>query len=260
MHTSALFSLAGKTALITGGSRGLGLYMARGLGEMGARVVIAARKADELEDARAGLAKDGIDCTTIVANLARFELIPRLVDQTLEAVGGIDVLINNAGTIWNQPAEDHSTEGWNKVLDLNINAMFQLTREVGKRVMIPQRGGKILNVSSLAGLGGFPPDWESTYLSYCTSKTAVIGLTRGLATEWGKYNININAICPGVFPTAMANDLDREASRVGMAATPLARFGGEDDLKGLAVFLTTEASRHITGQAIIVDGGMTAAF
>ncbi len=260
MLTPELFRLRGQRALITGGSRGLGLQMARALGEMGAQVTLAARKPHELEAARASLVADGIACTTGVADLSRFERIPPLVDAVLEAMGGIDILVNNAGTIWAAPAEEHPNAGWDKVMDLNVNAMFFLTREVARRAFIPQGGGKVLNVSSLAGLGGFPPDWTSPYISYNASKAAVIGLTKGLATEWGRHRITVNAICPGVFPSEMANDLDEASNRRALLATPLQRFGGEDDLKGVAVFLTSAASRHVTGQVIAVDGGMSAAF
>ena len=258
--TSSLFDLTGRCALVTGGSRGLGLQMARALGEMGARVAIAARKADPHEQARADLAADGISCSAIVADLLRPECIPTLVDQTLQALGTIDILVNNAGTIWAAPAEDHPDAGWRKVMGLNIDAMFFLTREIGKRVMLPRRSGKILNVASLAGLGGFPPGWKASFVSYHASKAAVIGLTRALATEWGPHGIHVNAICPGVFPTQMANDLDASATQDALAATPLRRFGDDEDLKGVAAFLCSDASRHVTGQVLAIDGGMTAAF
>lgn len=253
MSVKELFDIGGKVALITGGSRGLGLQMAEALGEMGARVAITARKQAELADAAAYLRKSGIEALTIVNDLSKFETIPGLVDQVVGEFSGIDILVNNAGTTWGAPAEEYPPEGWHKVMNLNVNAMFFLTQEVGKRCMIPRRAGKIVNIASVAGLGGnLPP---MTTIAYNTSKGAVVNFTRALAAEWGKYNINVNAICPGFFPSKMSRWLlDRIAKSV-IAATPLQRIGGGEDLKGAIVFLASEASRHITGQYIAVDGG-----
>lgn len=255
MSVRKLFDLSGKIALITGASRGLGLQMAEALGEMGCRVAITARKKDELVEAAARLDKLGIECFTIVNDLSQFDQIPALVDAVLARYGTIDILVNNAGATWGAPAEDHPTEAWNKVMDLNINAVFFLCREVGKRVMIPRKSGKIINIASVAGLAGGPPDM--TTIAYTTSKGAAVNFTRGLASEWGKYNINVNAICPGFFPSKMSKVLLERIGKTVIASTPLQRLGGEEDLKGSVVFLASEASRHITGQYITVDGGAT---
>ncbi len=165
---------------------------------------------------------------------------------------------NNAGTNWGAAVEDHPDAGWRKVMDLNIDAAFFLCREVGKRTMIPRRSGKIINIASIAGMVGTPAGWDMLTIGYNTSKGALIQLTRALAAEWGKYNINVNAICPGFFRSKMTDvTLDRIEGKV-LELTPLARLGGEEDLKGSVVFLASEASRHVTGHALVVDGGCVA--
>ena len=253
MAVARLFSLTGKVALITGGSRGLGLQMAEALGEMGARVAITARKEAELAAAASHLGNLGIEVLTYACDLSRFETIPGIVDAVLARFGRIDILVNNAGASWAAPAEDYPVEAWRKVMDLNIDALFFMSQEVGRRAMIPARSGKIINISSIAGLTGNPPDMCT--IAYNTSKGAAVNFTRALAAEWGKYNINVNAICPGFFPSKMTHGLLEKIGEGVIASTPLARLGGEEDLKGIAVFLASEASRHITGQAMSVDGG-----
>ncbi len=253
MGVKQLFDLSGKVALVTGGSRGLGLQMAEALGEMGARVAICARKQGELDEARSGLARQGVESLAVPVDLSRLESIPGLVEKVLSAFGAIDILVNNAGATWGAPAEDYPPEGWNKVMSLNVNAPFFLSQEVGRRSMIPRRSGKIVNVASVAGLTGNPPEMKT--IGYNTSKGAAVNLTRALAAEWGRYGINVNAICPGFFPSKMSQGLlDRIAKQV-IAMTPLGRLGGEEDLKGAVVFLASEASRHVTGQVLVVDGG-----
>ena len=257
MSVKQLFDIEGKVALITGGSRGLGLQIAEALGEMGGKVAITARKQPELDEARRHLEAKGIEVLTITGNLAQFDTIPGLVDQVLARFGTIDILVNNAGATWGAPAEDYPDEAWNKVMDLNINAVFHLCREVGKRVMIPKRAGKIINVASAAGLRGTAKGVST--IAYNTSKAAAVNFSRTLACEWGPYNINVNAICPGFFASRMTEaTLDRMGQAL-LDKIPLNRIGGEEDLKGLAVFLASDASRHITGQAISVDGGASAA-
>lgn len=257
MSVKKLFDIQGKVALITGGSRGLGLQMAEALGEMGCRLAITARKEAELAKAREHLEAQGIEVLTIPGNMAQFDTIPALVDQVLERYGTIDILVNNAGATWGAPAEDYPDEAWHKVMDLNINAVFYLCREVGRRVMIPKREGKIINIASAAGLRGTAKG--VTTIAYNTSKAAAVNFSRTLASEWGRYNINVNAVCPGFFESRMtAGTLDTMGQTL-LDKIPLGRIGGEEDLKGLAVFLASEASRHITGQAISVDGGASAA-
>ena len=253
MGVRKLFDLGGKAALVTGGSRGLGLQMAEALGELGAKVAITARKQDELDEAAARLSKQGIEVLTVQGDLSRPEAIAATVDRVLGKFGAVDVLVNNAGTTWGAPAEDHPPEAWHKVMNLNVHATFFLTQAIGKRSMIPRRSGKVVNVASVAGLTGNPPGMAT--IAYNTSKGAVVNFTRALAAEWGMYNINVNAICPGFFPSRMADKiLDRIRDGV-IARTPLGRLGGEEDLKGVVAFFASEASRHVTGQCLAVDGG-----
>lgn len=256
MSVKKLFELQGKVALITGGSRGLGLQIAEALGEMGCRLALTARKEAELEEARRHLEAQGAEVMTVTGNVVQFDTIPRLVDQVLEHYGTIDILVNNAGTTWGAPAEAYPDEAWHKVMDLNINAVFYLCREVGSRVMIPKRQGKIINVASAAGLRGTAKG--VTTIAYNTSKAAAVNFTRTLACEWGQHNINVNAICPGFFSSRMADATIGRLGQTLLDKIPLGRIGGEEDLKGLAVFLASEASRHITGQAISIDGGASA--
>ena len=253
MGVKALFDLEGKVALVTGGSRGLGLQMAEALGEMGARVAITARKLAELDEAAARVRGAGVEVLTVAADLGQLDGIPAVVEQVLARFGAVDVLVNNAGATWGAPAEDHPAEAWRKVMSLNVDAMFFLTQAVGKRSMIPRRAGKVINVASIAGLGGNPPDM--TTIAYNTSKGAVVNFTRALAAEWGKYGINVNAICPGFFPSRMSRGILSRIEGAVVASTPLGRLGGEEDLKGAVVYLASEASRHVTGQYLAVDGG-----
>lgn len=255
MSIKKQFDLTDRIALVTGGSRGLGLQMATAFGEMGAKVAISARKADELASARSQLEAQGIDVLTVTNDLSKMESIPGLVDGVVSHFGTIDILVNNAGATWGAPAEDYPAEAWQKVMDLNMNALFFLSQYIGKHVMIPRRSGKIINVASIAGLAGNPPGMAT--IAYNTSKGAVINFTRALAAEWGRHNINVNSICPGFFPSKMSAGLLAKLEKQVIAMTPLQRIGGDEDLMGTAVFLASEASRHITGQYIAVDGGVS---
>jgi NAD(P)-dependent dehydrogenase (short-subunit alcohol dehydrogenase family) len=255
MSVKQLFDLTGKVALVTGGSRGLGLQMAEALGEMGARLAITARKGDELAAAKVHLEQQGIEVLTVANDLSKFDQIPGLVGKVLDTYGRIDILVNNAGATWGAPTEDYPDDAWMKVINLNVNSMFFLTREVGKRAFIPQRSGKIIVTASISGLRGNPPDMPT--IAYNASKGADVNFVRALAAEWGRYNINVNAICPGFFPSKMANGLLEKFGEQVVAHTPLGRLGGEEDLKGAVVYLASEASRHVTGHALVVDGGST---
>lgn len=251
-----LFNLEGRTALVTGGSRGLGLQLAHALGEAGARVMLSARKEGELEEAVADLQAAGIDARWIAADCSREEDIRRLADQTLERMGDIDILVNNAGAAWGAPAEDHPVEAWDKVMNLNVRGYFILSQHVAKRSMIARKKGHIINVASIAGLGGNPPDMQT--VAYNTSKGAVITFTQALACEWGKYGINVNAICPGFFPSKMTKGLlDRMGADKMAAHAPLRRLGDDEDLKGTTLLFASDAGKHITGQWLAVDGGVS---
>jgi gluconate 5-dehydrogenase len=253
---SQLFDLTGKTALVTGGSRGLGLQMAHALGEAGARVMLGARKADELEQACAELQAAGIDARWIAADCAQEQDLRRLVDETLHRMGEIDVLVNNAGATWGAPAEDHPLEAWDKVMQLNVRGYFLLSQAVAKRSMIPRTSGRIINIASIAGLRGNPPGMQT--IAYNTSKGAVLNFTRALAAEWGRYRINVNAICPGFFPSKMTAGTLKALGEQRLAElAPLQRLGDDEDLKGICLLLASDAGKHITGQHLAVDGGVS---
>ncbi len=252
-----LFDLSGKTALVTGGSRGLGLQMAQALGEAGARVVISSRKAEDLEEATAQLQARGIDARWIAADCAQQASVQHLVDETLQRMGDIDILVNNAGAAWGAPAEDHPVEAWDKVMNLNVRGYFLLSQQVARRSMIARRSGAIINVASIAGLGGNPSAMKT--IAYNTSKGAVINFTRALATEWGAHGIRVNAICPGFFPSRMTVGTLKALGEEALAArSPLGRLGDDEDLKGLCVLYASDAGKHITGQWLAVDGGVSA--
>ena len=249
-----LFDLKGKVALVTGSSRGLGLQMAHALGEAGAKVMLSSRKADDLEQAAAELQAAGIDARWVAADCSKEEDTRRLADETLQRLGAVDILVNNAGASWGAPAEQHPVEAWDKVMNLNVRGYFILSQQVANGYMIPKKTGRIINIASIAGLNGNPPGMQT--LAYNTSKTAVIGFTRTLAAEWGKYGINVNAICPGFFRTKMASGLIDHLGEDNMkAAAPLHRLGDDEDLKGITLLYASDAGKHITGQWLAVDGG-----
>lgn len=257
MSVKKLFDLSGKAALITGGSRGLGLQMAEALGEMGARVAITARKAAELQEAKAHLAEAGIEAKTVINDLQETQSVRPMVEEVLKAFGQIDILVNNAGAAWGAPAEDHPLEAWQKVINLNLTAIFLLSQTVGKLAMIPRNYGRIINIASIAGLVGTEPGFMPT-IAYNASKGGVVNFTRSLAAEWARYNITVNAIAPGVFPSKMSQGMIDRSEQYILQQTPMKRLGGEEDLKGVTVLLASDASAYITGQTIAVDGGFTA--
>ena len=256
MSVRELFELTGKTALITGGSRGLGLQIAQGLGEMGARIAISARKPAELEEARLQLAQRGIDALTVVNDLAKPEQVPALVEAVVDQCGPINILVNNAGTSWGAPAEQYPIEAWNKVMTLNATSVFMLSQAVANRCFIPQRSGNIIVVASVAALR---VGAQMKAAAYYASKSAALHLTRALAAEWGSFGIRVNAICPGFFPSKMSSGLLETIEASVIKRTPLGRLGGDTDLMGAAVYLASDASRHVTGQYIAVDGGASIA-
>ena len=251
-----LFDLTGKTALVTGGSRGLGLQMAHALGEAGARIMLSSRKAADLEEAVAELQGAGIDARWIAADCAVEADIHRLADETLERMGDIDILVNNAGAAWGAPAEDHPLEACDKVMNLNVRGYFILSQRVAKKSMIARRQGRIINLASIAGLGGNPPDMQT--IAYNTSKGAVVNFTRALACEWGRHGITVNAICPGFFPSKMTRGtLERLGEQKLAEHAPLQRLGDDEDLKGITLLYASDAGKHITGQWLAVDGGVS---
>ncbi len=252
-----LLNLTGQVALVTGGSRGLGLQIAEALGEYGATVVLAARKQADLAAAINHLESLDIVADAITCDLGTSEAAASLVDQIVARHGRLDILVNNAGTTWGAPIESYPLESWSKVLDLNVTGTFLLTQAAGRRCFVPQGRGKVLNVASVEGLLGHHPRMTGT-IAYNAAKGAVVNMTRALSAEWGPRNINVNALAPGYFPSKMTNATIDAHGAFLIEHTPLGRLGGSDDLKGAALLLASEAGRHITGQIIIVDGGASA--
>src|SRR5690349_6835554 len=256
MNVRQLLDLSGRVALVTGGSRGLGLQIAEALGEMGASIAITARKQNELDEAAARLKRQKIQCEAWTCDIGKREAIVPMADAVLRKFGKVDILVNNAGATWGAPAEQHPLEAWDKLVNVNLSGAFALTQIIAAKSMIPAKWGRIINVASVAGLLGQDPRFAPT-AAYTATKHGRVGLTRQLAAEWGVHGITVNAICPGFFPSKMTRATLETTGKLIQEWTPTRRLGGDEDLKGLAVLLASEASRHITGQAIAVDGGAT---
>ena len=251
-----LFDLSGKTALITGGSRGLGLQIAEALGEAGAKLMLSSRKAADLEEAVAYLKSKGIDAGWVAADASDPVQVQKICDAAMQQLGQIDILVNNAGATWGAPTEDYPLDAWDKVMNLNIRGIFLMCQAVGKASMIPRRQGRIINIASIAGLSG---SIDVKFIAYGTSKGAVVNFTRTLAGEWGAYGITVNALAPGFFPSKMTKGILAEQGADKLAAqAPLRRLGDDDDLKGAALLFASAAGKHITGQILAVDGGVSA--
>jgi gluconate 5-dehydrogenase len=253
---AGLFDLRGKVAIVTGGSRGLGLQIASALGEFGATVVLVARKRDELLAAVVELNARNITAVALAADLGAPDAAADLVARALQLCGRIDILVNNAGTVWGAPAEDYPLEGWSKVIDLNVTGLFLLTQAVAKAAFLPQGKGAVVNVASIEGLQGHHPDRPGT-IAYNTAKGAVINMTRALAAEWGPRNIRVNALAPGYFPSKMTMATVEAHGDEMLRWTPLGKLGGPTDLMGAALLLASDAGGHITGQTLVIDGGAT---
>ena len=250
-----LFDLTGQVALVTGGSRGLGLQMAEALGEAGAKIMLSSRKAPDLDEAAAELQAKGIDARWVAADAAEPADVQRVVDETMQRFGQIDILINNAGATWGAAAEDHPLAAWDKVMNLNIRSLFMFAQAVGRASMIPRKSGRIINIASIAGLGG---SIDVKFIAYGTSKGAAVNFTRTLAAEWGAHGITVNALAPGFFPSKMTKGvLAHYGADKLAAAAPLKRIGDDDDLKGAVLLFASAAGKHITGQILAVDGGVS---
>ena len=251
------FDLSGKSALITGGSRGLGLQIAEALGEQGATILLSSRKAADLEQAQKHLLGLGIKADWIAADNSKDDEVIRLAEQAIAKLGKVDILVNNAGASWGAPTEDHPIEAWDKIMNLNIRSLFLLSQQIGKHSMIPKKYGRIINLASIAGLRGSIGNIQT--IAYNTSKGAVVNFTRALAGSWGRYGITVNALAPGFFPSKMTKGIiDMVGIEKLAEGTPLQRIGDEDDLKGAAVLFASDAGKHITGQILAIDGGLTA--
>ena len=255
VNTKKLFDLSGRVAIITGGSIGLGRQMADGLAEMGANLVLCARKKERCVQAASELKQLGVKTLALGCDVKDPDQVRDVVEQTASEFGRIDVLINNAGTAWGAPVDEMQLEHWNKVIETNLTGTFLFSQAVG-RVMVPQRRGKIINISSVAGLRGAPPEFQA--IGYHASKGGVIAFTKDLACKWGVHNIQVNAIAPGWFPTRMSEVMIERNRDAFLKKIPLGRFGSDHDLKGAAVFLASDASDFVTGHVLVVDGGQTA--
>jgi NAD(P)-dependent dehydrogenase (short-subunit alcohol dehydrogenase family) len=251
-----LFDLSGRVAIVTGGARGIGLEMATGLAEAGAGLVLCGRDGERCEAVAAELGRRGAVATGVRCDVSQPDEVQRLVDHALERFGRIDVLVNNSGTTWGAPAEEHPLDGWQKVIGVNLTGAFLCAQAVG-RVMLDRGSGKIVNVASVAGLRGSRPEIRQTP-SYSASKGGLLALTRDLACEWGRRGVTVNALAPGWFPTAMAEHVLARSEADLLDAIPLGRFGSPDDLKGAIVFMASDASNYMTGQVLVLDGGRTA--
>ena len=250
-----LFNLSGRVAIVTGGSVGLGRQMAEGLAEMGANLVLCARKKERCLQAAAELQRLGVQVLALGCDVKDPASIQAVADATVKQFGRIDILINNAGTSWGAPVEAMTLEQWNKVIETNLTGTFLFSQAVGK-VLIAQRRGKIINIASVAGLRGSSPKFSA--IGYSASKGGVIIFTKDLACKWGMHNIQVNAIAPGWFPTDMSEKVIERNKESLLAGIPLGRFGGPHDLKGAAIFLSSDASDFVTGHTLVVDGGQSA--
>jgi gluconate 5-dehydrogenase len=252
-----LLDLNGQTALITGGSRGLGLQIAEALGEAGARIILTSRKATDLEAACNHLRAAGIDASWFAGDAADAAHVQKIGESALTLSGGIDILVNNAGTTWGCAAEVYPLEAWDKIMNLNLRSVFMMSQYIARECMIPRRKGRILMVASIASLSGMSSGRKAA--AYYASKAGLANLTRALAAEWGEYGITVNAIAPGWFPSKMSRGtIDIVGEDVMASQTPLGRLGQDDDLKGAALLFASSASKYITGQVLAVDGGYSA--
>jgi NAD(P)-dependent dehydrogenase (short-subunit alcohol dehydrogenase family) len=252
----ALFKLTDRVAIVTGASRGLGEEMAEGLAEAGAALMICARRDEWLTPTLQRFTRLGFRVDGMVADVSRPSDVQAVVDTAMATYGRIDILVNNAGVTWGAEPEEMSLDKWQKVIDVNLTGAFLCAQAAG-REMLKREYGRIINIASIAGLGASVPGPH--YAAYAASKAGLMGLTRELAASWGRQNIRVNAIAPGFFHSRMADPVLPLAEPSIKASCPIPRIGAEGELKGVCVFLASDASNYITGQTIIVDGGRTIA-
>lgn len=257
-----IFSVKDRVAIVSGGHTGLGRVMAEALLEAGAHVAVCSRRPEKWSESYAQLkstaSQSNRQLLSFKCDVTDKAGVAEMVSETISKLGSVDILVNNAGIAWVAPADQMTLEDWKKVLDSNLTGSFILGQEVGRH-MISKGKGKIINITSIAALRGTPPEVLDT-LAYSAAKAGVIGLTRDLATKWARYHVNVNAIAAGWFPTHMTRLLLQNKGEMLASRTPLGRLGQPEDLKGVVVFLSSQASDYITGQVIIVDGGLSASF
>jgi gluconate 5-dehydrogenase len=254
--TSRLFDLSGRVAIVTGGSRGLGAEFAEGLAEAGASLMLCARRDEWLVPALEAMRAQGFTADGMRCDVSQPVDVQAVVDRTLALYGKVDILVNNAGVSWGGRPEAMTLEQWQKVIDINLTGAFVFSQAAG-REMLKRQYGRIINVSSIAGMQGNVNG--PYYAAYAASKAGLMGLTRELAASWGRQGIRVNAIAPGFFHSRMADASIAMIERDIRATTPLGRVGARGELKGVAVFLASDASNYVTGQVIVVDGGGTIA-
>lgn len=253
-HIKDLFDLSGRVAIVTGGSRGLGLEMAEGLAEAGASLMLCARREEWLTPTVNEMRGRGFKVEGMLCDVVDPEAVQAVVDKTVESFGQVDILLNNAGISWGERPELMSLDKWQKVLDVNLTGAFLFAQAAG-REMLKRGSGRIINVSSVSGLRASATGPH--YVGYAASKAGLFGLTRELAASWGRQGIRVNAIAPGFFHSRLADAAIEFAEPSIKARNPIARIGEAGELKGVAVFLASDASNYITGQIIVVDGGGT---
>ncbi len=254
VHVKELFDLKGRVAIVTGGSRGLGLEMAEGLAEAGASLMLCARREEWLEPTIKEMRGRGFKVEGMLCDVVNQEQVQSVVDKTIEAFGKVDILINNAGISWGERPEKMPLDKWQKVLDVNLTGAFLFAQAAG-REMLKREMGCIINVASVSGLRSSADGPH--YVGYAASKAGLFGLTRELAASWGRQGIRVNAIAPGFFHSRLADAAIEYAEPAIKARNPIARVGEAGELKGVAVFLASNAANYITGQIIVVDGGGT---
>jgi gluconate 5-dehydrogenase len=255
LNVARLFDLTGRTALVTGGGRGIGRHIAVGLAEAGCDVVVASRKLESCEETAAALEKLGRRAWALPVDLADEASIDALADAALEAVGRLDILVNNAGVIWGAPTLDYPLKGWDRTFAVNVRGLWQLSQRAARH-MAERGGGAIVHVSSISGFRGSLEEKEPA-IAYSAAKGAVNTLTKDMAVKLAPHGIRVNAIAPGAFDTDLMDYVkgDDETLRRFLDQIPLARAGCEDDVKGAAVFLASDASAYVTGHILMVDGG-----
>ena len=257
MNALDLFRLDGKTAIVTGGGRGLGRYMAEALADAGANVVLCSRKKESLEEVKGEIEARGGHALALACDVTDPGDVAGVVSEAEDAFGGVDVLVNNSGATWGAPPDEMPLEKFDQVIAVNVRGTFLMAQAVGRRMIERGSGGTIVNISSVAGLVGGHPDFMQT-VGYNSSKGAVISMTRDLATSWAPHGITVNAIAPGWFPTRMSGGLIGKFEERMLDGIPLRRFGSPEDLKGVVIFLASPAASYVTGQTLVVDGGATA--
>lgn len=257
MNALDLFRLDGKTAVVTGGGRGLGRYMAEALAAAGASVVLCSRKKESLEEVKGEIEARGGRALALACDVTDPDDVQGVVTEAENAFGGVDVLVNNSGATWGAPPAEMPIEKFDQVMAVNVRGTFLMAQAVGRRMIERGNGGAIVNISSVAGLVGGHPDFMQT-VGYNSSKGAIISMTRDLATSWAPHGITVNAIAPGWFPTRMSGGLIEKFEERMLDGIPLHRFGNPEDLKGVVIFLASPAASYVTGQTVVVDGGATA--